>query len=310
MNKKKGILFGLLAGALWGLDGVLMGIYFNKSSFKESSSILVIAIIAAFMHDGFAAIWIFVKNLISGKGHLYKQALSSKSVRPMIFGAILGGPVGMTGNLLGIQLAGASYTSAITASYPVLGAILGIIFLKEKVSFKGFLGIIIAVLGAVIVGYQPPENTSFIYFYLGIGCAILAIIGWALEGVISTYCMNYIDSDIAIGIREIFSFSTYLIIIFMISMFRQKLMINYINYKYLWIVILASIVGSFSYLCWYRSMKSLGVSVAMSLNITYALWSVFFCFIFVGLKINYILISGVLIITIGTILTIIGQGEK
>lgn len=310
MDKKKGVFFGLLAGALWGADGVLMGIYFDKILIEGSFSILVISIIVACMHDGLAAVWIFLKNLANGKAYLYKQILISKASRPLILGSILGGPVGMTGNLLGIQLAGASYTSAITASYPVLGAVLGVIFLKEKVTPIGFIGIVLAVLGAITVGYNPPEGGVSIYFYIGIFCSILAVVGWALEGVISTYCMKYIDSDIAIGIRELSSASTYLIIIGILIILGHKFLISYVNYQYLWVIVLASIIGAFSYLCWYRSMKSLGVSIAMSLNVTYALWSVFFSFILVGLKLTSTLIIGVSIITIGTILTIRGMKNK
>jgi drug/metabolite transporter (DMT)-like permease len=310
MERKKGIFFGLLAGALWGADGVLMGIYFDKLLIAEGISILVIPIIVACMHDGLAALWIFLKNLASGKSYLYKQILRSKASIPLILGSILGGPVGMTGNLLGIQLAGASYTSAITASYPVLGAVLGMIFLKEKVTPIGFVGIILAVLGAVTVGYNPPDGGSSIYFYIGIICSILAVVGWALEGVISTYCMKDIDSDIVIGIRELSSGITYLIIIVILIILGHKFLISYVNYQYLWVIVLASIIGAFSYLCWYRSMKSLGVSIAMSLNITYALWSVLFSCILVGLKLTSTLMIGVVIITLGTILTIRGMKNK
>jgi len=310
MHRKKGVFWGLFAGVLWGLDGVLMGIYFLKVSIINSGSVLIIAIIGACIHDGLGAVWIFLKNLISGKGQIYRRVLSSKSSISLIVGAALGGPVGMTGNLLGIQLAGVSYSSAITACYPVLGAFLGMVFLKENVKFSGFLGIALAVVGAIMVGYNPPSDGNFPYFYLGICFAILAVIGWALEGVVSKYSMNSIDSDIVVGIQKIYSCITYSVIILFLSASGYKLVISSFINLYFTIVCLASLVGALSYLCWYRSMNILGVSISMSLNITYALWSVVFSSILIGLNLTSMLISGVLVITIGTILTIRGTKDK
>ncbi len=310
MDTRKGTILGLIAGALWGLDGVLMGVYFDKTILREGESIILLSIIGACIHDGLAAIWIFIKNILSNKRHLYKAVIKEISIKTLIFGAILGGPIGMTGSLLGIQFSGASYTSGITASYPVLGAILGIVFLKEKVSAKGIVGIITAVLGAVIISYSPPDNTNYLYFYIGIGCAIFAVIGWSLEGVLSTYSMKYIEPDIAIGIREMYSFLTYLIVISAIVLVKKMVISDYINYQYSWIVVLSSIVGAFSFLCWYHSMKILGVSIAMSLNITYALWVVLFCVLLTGLKVTQNLIIGVIVITIGTMFTIFGKKDE
>ncbi|MDF2504983.1 DMT family transporter [Clostridium sp.] len=297
MYRKKGIVLGLFAGALWGLDGVLMQGYFNKNV-VDNNSILIVSIICACVHDGFAGIWIFIKNLISGKIKLYKKVLNYSSIRFLILGSILGGPVGMTGNLLGIQLAGTAYAYSITSCYPVLGVILGTIFLKEKVKILGIIGVILSVIGAGIVGYEPSGVEK--YFYIGLACSVLAVIGWALEGIISTYSMNSIDPDIAIGIREIISCTAYIIIIFMLKI---NIMIIF-NNLYVLVIIAASLIGASSYLCWYRSMKLLGASISMSLNITYALWAVLFSWILIGQKITFALLMGSVIITLGTMATI------
>lgn len=297
MNRKKGIILGLFAGLLWGLDGILIQIYLSKLSVADNS-ILITPIICAALHDGFAGLWIFVKNVFSRKVKLYIKALKGRSVKFLILGSILGGPLGMTGNLMGIQFAGSAYSYSITACYPVLGVILGKMFLKENVKYSAVLGVLLSVVGAIIVGYGPSGAGS--YFYIGIACSILAIVGWALEGTISTYSMNYIDSDIAIGIREIASFTVYTIIIVMDSIN----IINVINNFNVFILVAASLTGAVSYLCWYRAMKLLGVSISMSLNITYALWSVFFSWVLLGQKITYSLFMGVIFITAGTIFTI------
>ena len=45
-----------------------------------------------------------------------------------MLGALLGGPVGMTGYLLAIKYLGPAYTAIISSLYPALGALLSYLF--------------------------------------------------------------------------------------------------------------------------------------------------------------------------------------
>jgi len=218
--------------------------------------------------------------------------------------AIIGGPIGMFGNILGIYFAGPSYAAAITSAYPAIGAILGGIFLKEKISARVGIGVILAITGAYIVAYVPPEGSNP-NFYLGIFLALVAAVGWAVEGVMSTYGMDLIDSDIAIGIRETISFLVYLsIIILLPGQEAFQLFLHTVNSQVGLCLATIGLFNATSYLCWYRSMNMTGVTRAMGLNVTYALWAVFFGWLLTGLKITPTLIAGVIIICIGTILTV------
>ncbi|MBP5605491.1 MAG: EamA family transporter, partial [Ruminiclostridium sp.] len=60
MKNHRGVLFGLLAGMLWGLDGVLLGR-------ADPDGILRAALITACIHDGLAALWIFAVNVKNKK---------------------------------------------------------------------------------------------------------------------------------------------------------------------------------------------------------------------------------------------------
>ncbi|EGW39610.1 DMT family transporter [Desulfosporosinus sp. OT] len=302
---KKGIGLGLMTGAAWGLDGVLMGMVLALAPFTDPLSIFAAPLVGACLHDGFAAVWLFIYNFINGKWRDYARTLKTRPAKMIILAAILGGPIGMSGNLLGIYFAGASYTAAITAAYPAIGAILGSIFLKEKISPRVWAGIILAIIGSFVVGFVPPEGSTYPHFYLGLGLASVAAIGWAIEGVMSTYVMDLVDSDIAIGIREITSFFVYLIAI--LPLFGK------IGYHILsvslttpsgWYIAVIGLVGGISFTSWYRAMNMTGVGRAMGLNVTFALWSVFFGWLLNKLPITPNLIIGVIIISIGTILTV------
>lgn len=302
---KKGINSGLLAGAAWGLDGVLMGMVLSLAPFTNNMSLFAAPLVGACLHDGFAALWLFINNVINGKWRDYARTLKTRPAKMIMLAAILGGPIGSSGNLLGIYFAGASYTAAITAAYPAIGAILGFIFLKERISFRVWTGIAFAIIGSFIVGFTPPEGTNNPHFYLGLGFAAVAAFGWAIEGVISTYGMDLVDSDIAIGIREATSFFVYsFVIIPLCGRTAYRILFAALATPSGWYIAMIGLIGGISILSWYRAMNMTGVSRAMGLNVTYALWSVFFGWLLNNLQIKPNLIIGVVIITLGTILTI------
>lgn len=302
---KRGIGCGLLAGAAWGLDGVLMGMVLSLAPFTNNMSLFAAPLVGACLHDGFSALWLFIHNVINGKWRDYARTLKTRPAKMIILAAILGGPIGSSGNLLGIYFAGASYTAAITAAYPAIGAILGFIFLKEKISSRVWTGITLAIIGSFIVGFTPPEGANYPHFYLGLGFAAVAAVGWAVEGVISTYGMDLVDSDIAIGIREATSFFVYILVILPLcgGIAYQILSASFVTPSG-WYIAVIGLIGGTSILSWYRAMNMTGVSRAMGLNVTYALWSVFFGWLFNNLQITPNLIIGVVIISMGTILTI------
>jgi len=302
---KRGIGRGLLTGVTWGLDGVLMGMVLGLAPFTNNMSIFAAPLVGACLHDGFAALWLFVLNVLNGKWRDYGRTLKTRPAKMIILAAILGGPIGMSGNLLGIYFAGASYTAAITAAYPVIGAILGSIFLKEKISRRVWAGIILAISGSFIVGMVPPEGADHPHFYLGIGLAAIAAVGWAVEGVMSTYGMDLVDSDIAIGIREATSFFVYIFaIIPLFGGVAYQILYDSITRPSGWYIAGIGLVGATSFLSWYRAMNMTGVGRAMGLNVTFALWSVFFGWLLNDLQLTPNLIVGVVVISMGTILTI------
>lgn len=301
----KGIGWGLLAGLCWGLDGTLIGIILGMNLFAGAVSLFAAPLVGACLHDGFAALWLFIKNAINGKWREYLRTMLTKPARFVLIASVLGGPVGMSCNLLGIYFAGASYTAAITAAYPAIGALLGAVFLKEKISGRVWGGIFAAILGSFIVGYVPPEGDQYPHFYLGVGLAVVAAIGWALEGVFSTYGMDLIDSDIAIGIRETVSFLMYLLVVLPLAGDEAyRLLLNCWGSPVLLMLAGVGLIGGASYLSWYRAMNMTGVGRAMGLNVTYAVWSVVFGWLLLNLTITPTLIGGVMLICTGTVLTI------
>ena len=131
--------YGLTSGILWGLDTVILGIALSMVPFIGTAEAIAYAAIASsFLHDALCAIWLFIYMAIKGRLMDTVRALKTRSGLVVIAGALLGGPIGMTGYVLAINNIGPAYTAIISAFYPAFGAFLAFILLKEHMS-KGQL---------------------------------------------------------------------------------------------------------------------------------------------------------------------------
>lgn len=324
---KRGLGWGIVSGATWGLDGVLLTIAGYMAPFwldDYSVALVIVACLAsAAMHDLFAGGWVAIYNALTGRWREYARSLKTKPGKIVLLAALFGGPIGMGGYLIGLNLAGATYALAISACYPALGAILGVFVLKERITPRVWVGIIACMVGAFIVSYSPPEGTSaFPYFKLGILFSILPAIGWACEGVISTYGMDMVDSDIALGMREAFSGLVLLIIVVPVAGLLLGTGLAGWNIfggafkagvPMLWVAA-AGMAGGLSYVAWYKALNMTGVGRAMAFNVTYALWSIPWGLLFAKLGLyEYVVtgqaVFGAAVITVGTILVVANPKE-
>ncbi|HOO56981.1 MAG TPA: EamA family transporter [bacterium] len=305
---RKGMATGAFSGMVWGLDGAILGVAMAMSPFTGGVSIITAPLAGAALHDGFAALWLLLINLFTGKSGEIAKTLRSRPGRLVCLAALLGGPVGMAGYLMSIANAGAAYAMAVSAIYPALGALMARVFLKERISARVWAGIAVCVAGAIVTGYAPPEQAAAGGFYTGIAFALLAATGWAAEGVLSTYGMDLLDPDIAINIRQAVSFAVYLVIVVPLAGALPVLGRAVVS-KSMGVVALAGLAGAVSFLAWYRSLNMCGVGRAMALNITYALWGIVFGLLFFGLELSAGLVAGALMITAGA-LTIVTENRS
>ena len=85
---------------------------------------------------------------------------------------------------------GASYTASFSSTYLIVGTILSVIFLKEKINLKMIIAVLISMVGIFILNFQINEMDSNKISILGIFFLMLCIFGWALEGVIASYILK------------------------------------------------------------------------------------------------------------------------
>jgi drug/metabolite transporter (DMT)-like permease len=301
---KRGLATALGSGMLWGLDGVILGIALAMAPFTAGATIYAAPLAGSALHDGFAGLWLAVYNLFTGRWKDLGRSLKTFPGMIVCLAALLGGPIGMGAYLLGINFAGAAYAMGISACYPVIGAIMARVVLKEKIGARVWLGIFTCVVGAIILGYVPPEGGEMPNFYLGIACAALAAFGWGTEGVLATFGMDMVDPAVAINIREgvscLVSVVAVLPFVAGLAIFGQALL----TVNVVWIIALAGLAGGFSCLLWYKAFSMCGCSRCMALNITYAIWGIVFSFFMTDVAITTNLVVGAIVITVGAILVV------
>ncbi|MDR1546174.1 MAG: DMT family transporter [Deltaproteobacteria bacterium] len=322
-HAKRGIFAGVMSGILWGASGTVLGmaIGFEPLASAQGSlegdallcTLVAMALCGAILHDFFASVWVAVHNIRAGKFKEYGRTLRTKPGKMVCLGAILGGPIGMSGYLLGITFVNAAYALPITAAYPAVAAVLATIFFKERNPARVWVGVVLCILGSFLVYYAPMEGDKGAFFTIGMVLTTLACIGWATEGLLSTYGMDMLDPDIALGIREGVSALAYLIFvlpivtIFMTTKFGSatpiwELVVGCLGSSAFPIYAFGGFLGGFSYVYWYRALNMTGVARAMALNVTYALWGVIFAGLFTGFVTTAQLFMGAGSIAVGAIL--------
>ena len=216
-----------------------------------------------------------------------------------------------------IAKGGAALTATVTACYPLLGSAMAMVILKEKVRLRGWLGLMICILGIIYIGYTPASDTN-VNVIGGIMLAAIAAIGWATEGVVCGYGMKAgnVDPQMALLIRELTSGVVYILIVAPLMVGGYDNLITGTTAVFLdtvcWMTLLfTALIGMLSFFCWYTAIDLIGAAKALCLNVTYSFWAVVFTFIFVGstLSVN-IIVGSILVVTGVAVATLVSRKKK
>lgn len=315
-NLKKGLLLGIFVGIAWGLDGVLMGRVGLNSIFTDKAFALSQGIsetsfsfsplVTAFFHESFCFFWVALVLLFSKQlKHVFYLLFKTKKGKAAAIAALVGSPIGMSAYLLGIKYATAPYASSISVIYPGVGALLSYLFLKEKLSLNSVIGIIISLTGSFMLGFNPTGNMHGTFFK-GIMFAFVAVLGWALEGVIIGFAMKHIKDEESVEstpqqllcLRYLVSMVAYAVIV-LPAIKGYPLASNIVSSGLVFKYAIIAILGAFTYLSWYKAVDLIGSAMGTALNSTSALWTIIFSALLFGNKITPTLAFWGIVIVIG-----------
>ena len=171
----------------------------------------------------------------------------------------------------------------ISAFYPAFGALMAMLFLKEKMQLKQFIALLVALGGIFIMGAVTVTNDQYGDAVIGLVCALLCVVGWGSEAVICAWGMrdDAVDNETALQIRETTSGLVYLFVVLPIfgAWFFALQAVPTLGTA---VVALSALMGTVSYLFYYKGIAVIGAAKGMALNITYSAWAVVFGFVILG----------------------------
>ena len=132
------------------------------------------------------------------------NALKTRSGKVVMAGALLGGPIGMTGYVVAIANLGAAYTAIISAFYPAVGAFLAFLLLKEKMTKGQIVALFVGLFGVMAMGLLSAGDSQVVNAPFGLLGALLTVVGWGSEAVLCAWGMkdDSVDNETALQIRE------------------------------------------------------------------------------------------------------------
>lgn len=297
---KKGITVAILSGMSYGLYTAFMTLGMTKGVWADwygENTLLSVFVVTYLLgtlgsavNDSLSAIWALLNGALKGKIGDFFRSLNTKPGRIMILAALIGGPISSAAYVIALQMAG-SIVIPITALCPAIGAILGRILFKQELNSRMALGIAICfaasfMIGSTSLGGDAPEGRL-----LGILIALIAALGWGLEGCVAGYGTTMIDYEIGITIRQSTSGLANLLILVPIFSILSGEGIDFgwrlagqafTNTPALPFFVISGFFALYAYSLWYKGNSMCGAALGMACNGAFSFWGPFFCWIVLG----------------------------
>ena len=109
--------------------------------------------------------------------------------------------------------------------------------------------------------------------------ALVAAAAVALEGIVATRAMVGLDTNTVMAGRELLSAVMFGLVVLVVPGAVARWAGIVADAGLVVLIAGAGVIGGYSYVIWYRSIRKIGVARAMALNISYAMWGVLFAWI-------------------------------
>lgn len=180
MKVRPWLIYAIVTTVFWGIWGALIELP-QKSGFPATLGYVV------------WALTMIPPALVALKIINWKIELDKKS----IFLGCLIGLTGAGGQLVLFQAlrTGPAYlVFPFISLSPVITIILSYIFLKERASRKGWIGIVLALIAIIFLSYQPPNDAnSSGYFWIIL--ALIVFIAWGLQAYIMRFANQTMKAE-------------------------------------------------------------------------------------------------------------------
>ena len=289
-----GITMALLASLSWALAAVF---------YRKALTRITNPLVTNFLRTPLAIIVLLIISVCMGSYNLLITSLSQLDVALSLFIAtIVMNIIGDTLYLVSIRNVGVSVAYPVSYSYPILVAILALIFLHEEIYPTLIIGTIIALTGVWLISQNTSEESENIreYSFLsGIIAALGAATSWSIGIILFRILVGSINTVI-VGIIK-------LLFLLILSSPAVLTNINYIKNEVNNRILLFALVGGLFGVgvgdwFFYISLYNLGAAIAAALTTSSPLLSLILAFLILHEKITKKRFVGTILIILGVIL--------
>lgn len=289
-----GITMALLASFSWALAAVF---------YRKALTRITNPLVTNFLRTPLAIIVLLIISVCMGSYNLLITSLSQLDVAlSLLIATIVMNIIGDTLYLVSIRNVGVSVAYPVSYSYPILVAILALIFLHEEIYPTLIIGTIIALTGVWLISQnisEESENIREYSFLSGIIAALGAATSWSIGIILFRILVGSINTVI-VGIIK-------LLFLLILSSPAVLTNINYIKNEVNNRILLFALVGGLFGVgigdwFFYISLYNLGAAIAAALTTSSPLLSLILAFLILHEKITKKRFVGTILIILGVIL--------
>jgi len=302
-HKKKiriGLIMGIFCALFWGiwyvpgyavwmldfLNEIIGEISIAKPDMDENTVYILQCVLLTAVNAIACALVLFIWNGGLGKLKEMKRTTVQFNAASKYF--LMAGACGACA-VLGTYIAGAFISTGFAAIagllYPIIGTTLSVLVLKQKVSKRGYLAIIVLLIGGVTLYSGTLISGGIEGSIIGIIGGLMAAVGWGLEGVVAGKALDVCEPDVGLHLRFCFEALIWVVILVVLTLLGIPMFSTFgllLDPATILVLVLLGLSFAWCYVCWYKSFPMLGVARGQAVGSLYAACAVIFLIIFFG----------------------------
>jgi drug/metabolite transporter (DMT)-like permease len=296
--RRQGVATAVMSGVVYGLFTAFMalamdlGVWTTWSGEHSGLTVFARTYLLGTLGSGIlcmcAALWSLGILTYRGKLGDFFRSLASRPGCIVLGVALGGGPLAMTWYALGLQMAG-SIIVPISALCTAIGAVLGHLLFRQRLTPRKSLGVGICLLAGMLIGSTGLTEDAQPQLILGMGFGFLAAFAWGLEGCVGGYVSAIIDTEISNAIRQLTAgVGTFFVLVPILGAMGEADTLGMVRAalsdgpSMFWFC-LAGFCAYLTYMLWYKGNAMCGAALGMACNGMFSFWGPFFCWIVMGL---------------------------
>ncbi len=305
-DHKKKVRFGLIMGifcalywgvwyvpgyAIWNFTDLFGPLGINiiaEKGVSEDTAYLLQCLFLTCINATACALVLFIWNGALGKLREWKRTLIEvKAASKYFMLAGLCGACAVYGTYIAAAFLSPGFAAVAGLLYPIIGTTMSVLYLKQKVSKRGYLAIIVLLAGGITlyVGSMAAKGLGDGNATLGCIGGIMAAVGWGFEGVVAGKALDICEPDVGLHLRFCFEALFWWIVMAVLLCLGFPMLdtISAIANPAIFVaVLMIGLSFAWCYVTWYKSFPFLGVARGQAVGSLYAACAVVFLVIFFG----------------------------